>query len=234
MLEQPDPPVIPDLASHVRRRLEQWLGAPEWQQGGRLPPEGELAKKFGVSRPTLRKALLELRDDGRIVSRRGSGNFVQPTAGIANTTAVDLTIRTTFDMKRCLQFRMSIEMAAAAEAAVQRDTAAVGAMRRANERLMAVTKGTSVFESDFSFHLTVAHATLNPYFPYVLETIKDQIRLTIEFTRELHNRPVDEVEPRVVEEHKEIVEAIERGSPEEARLAMENHMRQTLTRLLDE
>lgn len=44
---------------------------------GRLPVELELARQFGASRITLRKALDRLVNEGTITRRRGSGSFVQ-------------------------------------------------------------------------------------------------------------------------------------------------------------
>lgn len=45
---------------------------------GVLPTEAELSGRFGVSRSTIRKALLVLRRDGLVVSRQGSGWRVVP------------------------------------------------------------------------------------------------------------------------------------------------------------
>ena len=229
-------PAIPDLASHVRHQLEEMLNAPEWRQGGRLPAEAELAAQLGVSRPTLRKALADLREAGRIIARRGSGNFVQPMADVAAPTIrpSELTIRTVFDMKRCLQFRQTIECAAAEEAALQHDPAAIEALFDAHRQLVTLAPGAEIFEADFAFHIAVAHASRNPYFPFALETIRDQIRISVTFTRKLQNRPMDEVEPRVVAEHLAIAEAVQSGDPEAAREAMRFHMDQGRHRLLRE
>lgn len=54
--------------------LEIELG--HYPPGSALPPENELAGLFHVSRTTLRKALARLGEEGFIVSRHGSGNFV--------------------------------------------------------------------------------------------------------------------------------------------------------------
>lgn len=48
----------------------------EYQAGSRLPSEPDLAKKLGVSRETLRQALVLLQDDGIVKNIRGKGNFV--------------------------------------------------------------------------------------------------------------------------------------------------------------
>lgn len=227
------PGKISNLAAHVRARLERLLDAPEWRQGGRLPPEDALAQQLEVSRPTLRKALAELRAEGRIVSLRGSGNFVQPTAGLSDdpVSRENLTIRTAFDMKRCLTFRMKLECAAAEEAAIQRDRIAIEHLVAASEQLATAQPGPSIFSADFAFHLALARATLNPYFPFVLETLRDQIRLTMEFGRQLRGRPLDAIEHTVVREHQRIIDAVAKGDPAEARAAMAAHMGKTLDRI---
>lgn len=52
--------------------------------GSNLPTEGELCASYGVSRHTVREALRQLRADGLVTSRRGSGTTVmQP--GSTNT-----------------------------------------------------------------------------------------------------------------------------------------------------
>ena len=47
-----------------------------WQPGDRLPPERELAQRYGVSLITVRRALSELAQQGRIERTRGRGTFV--------------------------------------------------------------------------------------------------------------------------------------------------------------
>ncbi len=48
----------------------------EYQAGDQLPSEPDLARKLGVSRATLRQALVLLQDDGLVRNIRGKGNFV--------------------------------------------------------------------------------------------------------------------------------------------------------------
>ncbi|XAH21346.1 GntR family transcriptional regulator [Xylophilus sp. GW821-FHT01B05] len=46
--------------------------------GSQLPTEGELVERFAVSRHTVREALRQLRTDGLVASRQGSGTTVMP------------------------------------------------------------------------------------------------------------------------------------------------------------
>ncbi len=51
-----------------------------WAPGTQLPNEFELAKQYGVSRPTLRNAMALLESEGYIVRRKSSGTIVAPDA----------------------------------------------------------------------------------------------------------------------------------------------------------
>ena len=47
-----------------------------YQAGDLLPSEGEIEKKYGVSRITVRKAIEELSHEGIVVKKQGRGTFV--------------------------------------------------------------------------------------------------------------------------------------------------------------
>jgi len=53
-----------------------FIGDQRYQPGCRLPSENDLAAELGISRPTLREALMELQTQGVIERRRGVGTFV--------------------------------------------------------------------------------------------------------------------------------------------------------------
>jgi GntR family transcriptional regulator len=56
--------------------LRRSLDDRTWQPGDRLPPEREMARHYGVSLITVRRALGELVQQGRIERTRGRGTFV--------------------------------------------------------------------------------------------------------------------------------------------------------------
>ncbi len=73
----PDLRVVADrLPLHRRAKAEILDGVRRGALTDRLPPEGVLAASLGVSRTTLRNALLELEREGHVVRRHGVGNFV--------------------------------------------------------------------------------------------------------------------------------------------------------------
>src|ERR1700756_4005616 len=68
----------------VWRQIEQILAkeiaASGFGDNGRLPSESELAKRFGVNRHTVRRAMLGLAAQGLVSVEQGRGTFVQPGA----------------------------------------------------------------------------------------------------------------------------------------------------------
>ncbi len=60
----------------IRKALIDYIKEKKLEIGEKLPPEDRLACLLGVSRVTLREALRQLREEGLIYSKRGSGTYV--------------------------------------------------------------------------------------------------------------------------------------------------------------
>lgn len=60
----------------VYNKLFKMITEGTFPEGSRLPSEPELSKSLGVSRATLRQALVLLQDDGLVNNIRGKGNFI--------------------------------------------------------------------------------------------------------------------------------------------------------------
>src|SRR6185295_5022951 len=79
----------------ISRQLRTDIAAGRYAAGGRLPSEPQLVKQFGVSRPTVARALLDLQSEGLIERRVGSGTYVKagaPTQAAASTKQLGLLI----------------------------------------------------------------------------------------------------------------------------------------------
>ncbi|MBT8154013.1 phosphonate metabolism transcriptional regulator PhnF [Epibacterium ulvae] len=56
--------------------LTEEIAQGRYETGSKLPPETQLAARFGVNRHTVRRALAEMAEKGLVHARRGSGVFV--------------------------------------------------------------------------------------------------------------------------------------------------------------
>jgi DNA-binding GntR family transcriptional regulator len=73
MTQEYGPPRYAQVASEIKRRVERGT----YEPGSLLPSEYQLASEFGVSRPTVVKALSILRQDGWIDTVQGRGSAVR-------------------------------------------------------------------------------------------------------------------------------------------------------------
>jgi len=65
-------PYFFQLKSLIADGIERGL----WESGDQIPSEPELGDRFGVSRTTVRQALSELEQEGRLRKEKGRGTFV--------------------------------------------------------------------------------------------------------------------------------------------------------------
>ena len=88
---------MPESPKHrgISRQLRADIAAGRYTTGARLPSEPQLVKKFGVSRPTVGRALLDLQNEGLIERRAGSGTYVRggaPAQAASSTRQLGLLI----------------------------------------------------------------------------------------------------------------------------------------------
>jgi DNA-binding FadR family transcriptional regulator len=65
------------LYRQIADQLRVLIDGGEFPAGARLPPERDLAVQLGVSRPSVREALIALEVEGRVEVRMGSGIYVR-------------------------------------------------------------------------------------------------------------------------------------------------------------
>lgn len=194
----------------------------EYAVGERLPPERDLAKQLGVSRPSIREALIALEVEGYVEVRVGSGVYVvgpqpaEPRRALASDSGP-------FEL---IKARWLIEAECAAMAAKSATRSQVRAMEQALERMEKERKrGAMPLEADREFHLCIAEACGNSALALVVRTLWDQ-RTGPLFLRLEHHFDTPELWNHAIREHREIVEAIARHDATGARAAMRRHMNQ--------
>ncbi len=76
---QPDFQCLGRHSELVLRTIKQDIIAGKYPVGSRLPTEHELCRTFGVSRPTVRRAIARLAEEGLVNARQGAGTFAAAT-----------------------------------------------------------------------------------------------------------------------------------------------------------
>ncbi|SFR44411.1 FadR/GntR family transcriptional regulator [Litoreibacter janthinus] len=195
----------------------------EFAVGSKLPSEEVLSQQLEVSRPILRRALKQLREDGVISSRQGSGSFVmRRPEGVMLQFA---PIGSIADIQRTFEFRAAIEGEAAYIAAQRRDENDLKRLRSALAELdRCVQAGELGVDADEAFHEAVCTASDNKYFLAARSSMKSNILTGMNLTRSLSMTKTKDRLALVQQEHYAILDALVAGDPPAAREAMRVHV----------
>jgi DNA-binding FadR family transcriptional regulator len=208
------------LYRQIADQIADLIERGEYSTGQRLPPERDLAKQLGVSRPSVREALIALEVEGYVEVRVGSGVYVvgkQPAPVAARLPADSGP----FELIRA---RWVIEGECAALAAKSATKAQVRAMEEALDDMEAARdQGVMPLDADRLFHLRIAEATGNSALALAVQTLWDQ-RTGPLFLRLEHHFDSPGLWTVAIKEHRDIVAAIARHDAAGARAAMRRHM----------
>lgn len=210
--------------------------------GERLPPERELAEELGVARPTLRRALLRLREEGYLVTRRGphGGNFVSDLARPAEKWLKRLQADVDHFVE-ILDYRIAVESHAARLAASRRTEKDLAELEASTNDLKSAVLRTAHLDADDVDTAAVASIVkADSRFDEVLTTASKNGLLAEAVKRargELFSAQRGSIYQYVVAatigDHERIVDAIRRGEPEEAAEAMRAHLQHGLSEVLE-
>ena len=213
------------ISAAIKREILEGTLTP----GDRLPSEEKLAEIFGVSRPTVRAALQELSSAGTVVVQRGRGGGYRVSAfsldnlqmTVTEFIALSLVVES-LTPQQFLEVRHEVEVLSAEKAAERRTPEQLERLEEIVVRIEAAIDNPRedprhAFELDLEFHRLLADAADNP--------------LVVSFegamTAVLHylfgsgvSVPPEEALGGVVE----VIDAIRRQEPEEARAAMTRHL----------
>ena len=209
------------LYRQISNQLRELIIGGEFPVGSRLPSERDLSVQLGVSRPSLREALIALEVEGYIEVRMGSGIYVceapaQPPEG--------------FDLSgeegplELIQARSLLEGEVAATAAKLGKKRHFDAIRDAIDQMEAdALAGIKPLEADRLFHVRIAEATGNSVLVGVVRRMFD-LRLGPLFDQLHSHFETADVWAQALAEHRQVLEALRARDPERAREAMRHHM----------
>lgn len=143
--------------------------------GERLPSERVLGEALGVGRSSVREALKRWEALGVISLQQGRGAFLQVAVSpsILHVPLVLARPSKVRDLLQILQVRRALEGEAAAVCATSASNEAILAIGAALLRLEAAHAAGNGSQEDWEFHQSVYHATGNPFFPQIIQTMRD-------------------------------------------------------------
>ena len=219
----PDPQ---KLYQQIARAIATAIHDGRYGPGDRLPSERELADDFGVSRPTIRDAMIALEFQGLVEARQGSGVYVTAAAppvddpGELEVAALELTeARRLFEGEACA---LSAATITDAQLAYLDQTLAQMARSLAPDE-------TERLEQDF--HLAIARATGNAAIESGVEdlwTLRQQSPTCAALLR----RARAQGGGAFLEGHRKIAAALRARDPKAARQAIHAHLAQVIEDLL--
>jgi len=202
------------IADQLRGLVERG----EYAVGTRLPPERDLALQLGVSRPSVREALIALEVEGLVEVRMGSGVYVRPhdpkqLKRVSGEGPLEI-----------IRARQLIEAELAAHAARHMKKAQIAGLRNALALMQQeVDAGHMPTRGDRLFHERIAEACENSVLQRIVADLFD----------ERHNPLFEQLGNHfetvrswtiAIAEHQAIVDAIASHAPEAARDAMATHL----------
>tara|TARA_R110001583_G_scaffold11379_1_gene51548 strand:- start:198 stop:950 length:753 start_codon:yes stop_codon:yes gene_type:complete len=215
------------LYLNVVDEVNTLISSGDYPPGSRLPPERDLAERFGVSRLTIREAIIALEVLGKVKVKTGSGVYVkEPTQNAASHLASIGPFELT-------QARAVIEGEAAAIAASMITPAQLEELKQSLD-LMAQENAAgdlAAKEADRRFHLIISQATNNDA---LLMTIKHlwEIRETSARVKNAYEGVCNLDGKDRLQEHKAIYDALKAHDAAAARKAMHKHFARLIDALL--
>jgi GntR family transcriptional repressor for pyruvate dehydrogenase complex len=209
--------VSDEIVDQVRALISEGVLKP----GDRLPPERELIREFGVSRPSLREALKSLVAQGFLEVKQGDRTFVKSITSEKLQDPLSLLLKADtqkiFDL---IEVRKAMEAWGAFHAAqrgseedIKRLEGIVGEMKE------ALGEGKSWEKQDADFHLAIAQATHNTIQTHIMFTIYDLLRESVARVFKDQRKA-----KKLFQQHYRIFSAIKNRSPEKARERILEHL----------
>lgn len=230
--------VTPEKLSHsIIRQIELLILRGVLRPGERLPSERELSERMGVSRPSLREALAELVERGLLTSRAGAGVYVASDLESAFPQPLIRLFAThdeaVFDY---LAFRKELEGRAAERAARLGSDTDLKVISAIWEKMQAIhTRRNPAEEArlDANFHLSIVEASHNLMALHVMRSLVGLLTEGAFYNRQQMFRKKF-TRDEVLDQHREIHDALHDRDPERARRAVEDHISYVERRLKEQ
>jgi len=213
------------LYQQIARAIAASIVEGRYAPGERLPSERELADEFGVSRPTIRDAMIALEFQGLVEARPGSGVYVAAAPAANETDEPGVSALAIAEAQRLFEG----EACALAAVCIPEDQLA------SLDRLIAAMSSASAADDledlEQEFHLTIARGSGNAAIVSGIEELwqmRQQSSSCMATLRRVRGQP--EIS---LSDHRKILEALRARDPKAARLALHVHLSRVIDELLN-
>jgi DNA-binding FadR family transcriptional regulator len=217
------------LYRQIADQIRNLIRSHEFAAGSRLPPERDLARQLGVSRPSVREALIALEVEGLVEVKIGSGIYV---LGARDNGEPATEVQAAVGPFELLRARSVVESECAALAAKSATRAQVAAIAEAMQQMERVANDEKrqPLSDDRLFHLRIAEATGNGALVAVVKMLWEE-RMGPLFTQLEHHYDNPIQWAKAIAEHKAVLAAIAGHDAAGARAAMQKHLDKAYKRL---
>ena len=200
-------------------RLRAHVAEARLRAGDRLPSERELAERLGVSRASIKQAILVLEIQGLVEVRHGGGTYLRRDD--ITVEPIDALLDRRRRLPDVLEAREALEVKLAELAATRRSDADLEQMRAALEEMRrSISVGGIGDEGDRQFHASVAAAARNPILVSLMQQLAPQVTESRMESLRQPGRPA-----RSLAQHQRILDAIDARDAQKAATAMRRHVR---------
>lgn len=214
------------LSEEIVDQIKELIARGELNPGQKIPSERDLASFLGVSRPSVREAIMVLEAMGFLESRQGGGTYVRSLADVtmADPLANMVERRDPRMLHALTEVRIGLETWSAYLAAKRADDTQIERLQELYATMVdRAAKGGWDAEIDAEFHLTISAASHNTLQVHVLSTIQSLFQTTImDALSEFYSK--EGYIELLLNHHREIMEAIADHDPERARNKMMEHL----------
>ncbi|MCY1522559.1 HTH-type transcriptional regulator LutR [compost metagenome] len=212
-----------DKASALRAVIIENLQSGVWPAGHRLPTERALSEQFGISRSTVRRTLSELKTEGMISQRVGSGTYANPPSTLAQAEAALRGEVVSTSPAELMAARLVLEPAIAALVVQHGTPADFAAMQNACEQAESAVSFEAFEVWDAKLHELMATATHNLFIEKVF-ALMTAARSQATWGALKRKSLTPERREAYQAEHREIVDALRDRDAARAMEAVRRHL----------
>lgn len=220
-----------DKASAMRAAILANLHSGAWPPGHRLPTERALCEQFSISRSTVRRALTDLKEQGLIAQRVGSGTYVTASVGVPTSLHAIRADAMTTSPAELMAARLVLEPAIAALVVQYATPNDFALLAEACDRAEAADSFEEFERWDTRLHERMATATHNRFIEKVF-ALMTVARSHASWGALKRKSLTSERREAYQREHREIVDALKDRDAELAVALVRKHLMHVRENLL--